>query len=186
MNRDKIRAIKTARAWLRKRPMYLDTETTGLSADDHVIDLALIDHNGTVLIDTLIRPIPQVKISQIASEIHGITNEDIVDAPTFPDVLINLTRLTKGRLVLIYNATFDLRLMQQSISDWKVDDLPYINAACVMQLYAEFHGQKQKLGQAAFNFGVVGCDLHRASVDAQLCRQIVEAMAATLLPGEEG
>jgi len=182
MNQNTFYAVRQARAWLEQSPLFLDTETTGLSSTDGIIDLALIDHDNTALIETLIRP--TAPISQIASEIHHIRDEDVIDAPSFGEVLINLTKLTKGRLVLIYNATFDLRMLRQSATAHRAR-LPYINAGCVMRLYTEFHGKKTALGEASLNFGVVGCDLHRAAVDARLCREIVLAVAATQLPGEK-
>jgi DNA polymerase-3 subunit epsilon len=49
-------AIRTAREILALVPVYLDTETTGLGSDAQVIDIALIDTDGTELINTLVRP----------------------------------------------------------------------------------------------------------------------------------
>ena len=90
MNQEQFYAIRTARALLAQKPLYLDTETTGLSNFDEIIDLTLIDSDGTTLINTLIRP--TVPIDARASEIHGITNEDIIDAPGFNDVTVNLVK----------------------------------------------------------------------------------------------
>lgn len=178
-------AVRQARAWLRERPLYLDTETTGLGDNDEVIDLALIDHDGTVLIDTLIRPL--IPVTPGAEAIHGLGNEAVAGAATLSEVLPKLTKLTKGRLVLIYNADFDLRLLHQSANARQVK-LPPINAACVMKVYARYHGdwnrhhgnyKWQSQAKAARQLGLdVPADLHRAAADAQLCRRIVEEMAA--------
>jgi len=63
-----------------------------------------------------------------------------------------------------------------------------------MELYAEFYGdwndyhksyRWQSQEKAARQLGLkIPADLHRAAADANLCRLIVEAMAATRLPGE--
>lgn len=185
MNQDRFYAVRQARAWLEEKPLFLDTETTGFSNFDQVINLALVDSDGTALIDTLIRP--TVPIDLGAEAIHGIRNEDIVDAPSFSEIMINLVKLTEGRRVLIYNADFDLRLLRQSAEKYGGKTLPYIyNVACAMTAYAQFFGKKQTQKKAAQQLGLeLPTDLHRAAADARLCREIVMAMAATPLPGEE-
>ena len=174
MTPNKIHAIRTAQEWLSQRPLYLDTETTGLGSKDQVIELALIDSDGKALINTFIQP--TVEINPKTTEIHGITMNDVAGVPLFINVLPTLAKLVKGRLVLIYNADFDLRLLKQSATAHKTA-LPPLEARCVMRAYAQFYGEKQSLGNAAFNCGFVGCDLHRSAVDAELCRRIVETMA---------
>src|SRR5690606_37121994 len=47
---------RQARAWLAANALILDTETTGLDADAEVVELAVIDCAGAVLLDTLVRP----------------------------------------------------------------------------------------------------------------------------------
>ncbi|HID85120.1 MAG TPA: 3'-5' exonuclease, partial [Anaerolineales bacterium] len=39
-------AIRTAKAWLKRRPVYLDTETTGLDEGAEIIEIAVVDTNG--------------------------------------------------------------------------------------------------------------------------------------------
>lgn len=194
MNQDQFYAIRQARAWLEEKPLYLDTETTGFSNFDQVINLALVDSNGTALIDTLIRP--TVPIDPGAEAIHGIRNEDIADAPGFNEIMINLIKLTEGRRVLIYNADFDQRLLRQSLAACKLRK-PAVMAkvSCVMLLYAQFFGEWnnyrqsytwQSQAKAAKHLNIkLPADLHRAAADAKLCREIVMAMAATPLPREE-
>ena len=183
MNQDQFYAIRQTRAWLKQKPLDLDTETTGFSRHDEVIDLTLIDSsNSQALIDTLIRP--TVLINSKAQDIHGITDAHVANMPSFAEMLPKLTGLVKGRLVLAWNYSFDLRLLQQSAAAHQLK-LPYIDIRCTMRLYTLFHGEKQTLSNAAQQLSLaVPADLHRAAADAQLCRHIVEAMAATRLPGE--
>lgn len=186
MNQDQFYAVRQARAWLKEKPLFLDTETTGFSVHDVVINLALINSNGQALIDTLIRP--TVPISDKAAAIHGIKNSDIqASTPSFNEILPKLTRLTKDRLILIYNADFDLRLLRQSAEKYGGKTLPYIyNVACAMRLYAQFYGEKQTQQNAARQLSLeLPANLHRAAADAKLCREIVMAMAATPLPEEK-
>lgn len=179
-------AARTARSWLKRKPVYLDTETTGLGRWDQIVDLALIDYDGVILIDTLVQPTKPIDPG--AEAIHGISNEAVADAPPFSEVACELSRLTEDRLVLIYNATFDLRLLAQSAGAWQVNLPIIIYASCVMEVYAKFYGEWnryhsnytwQSQAKAARQLGLdVPADLHRALADAQLCRLIVEGMAS--------
>ncbi len=184
MNQNQFYAVRQARAWLELKPVYLDTETTGFDSSGQIIDLALIDSDGQALINTLIRP--TIPIPEKATAIHGISNEDIIDAPGFNEILVNLVKLTANRRVIIYNAAFDQRLLRQSAAAHRLKK-PCIksNVVCVMRLYSQFFGKKATLTKAARQLGLeLPTDLHRAAADAALCREIVMAMAATPLPGE--
>ena len=191
MEQSKIDAIKTARNWLEKRPVYLDTETTGLNNTAQIIDLAVIDTDGTVLLDTLVKP--TVMIEKGAGDVHGILANAVEDAPTFDKVLPELDRVARNRYVLIYNAEFDTRLVNQSAKAHKAN-FDISKTECVMLLYARFYGdwndyygnyRWQSQAKAAQQLGLeLPEDLHRAKADAQLCRLILEAMAATPLGDE--
>jgi DNA polymerase III epsilon subunit-like protein len=67
--------------------IFLDTETTGFSAaaGDAVVEIAIVDSAGRVLIDTLIDP--QRSIPWQASNVHGITNEMVRNKPTLKQVM---------------------------------------------------------------------------------------------------
>ena len=184
----KLGAIQTARAWLDRKPYYLDTETTGLRGDAEIVDLALIDHDGKTLIDTLIRPTSPMPAE--ATKIHGITNEMVADAPGFSEIVLDLIVLTKDKLVVIYNASFDQRMLHQSAQANKIEQISVkLDVVCAMKLYAQFYGdwndyrrnyKWQKQANAARQLGIKAPDdLHRAAVDAELCRLIVKGMAAT-------
>jgi DNA polymerase-3 subunit epsilon len=171
--------------------VYLDTETTGLGNDAEIVDIAIIDSDGTELLNTLVRP--TLLIPPGATEVHGITNEDISRAPTFADISPNLNSYS-NRLIVIYNRDYDLRVCHQSAKARDVEPWAPPETICAMELYAEFYGdwnnyhksyRWQKQSDAAHQLGIeIPADLHRAAADANLCRLIVEAMAATPLPGE--
>ena len=187
---DAIRARAAARAAeiLAARPVYLDTETTGLDGQAEICDLAVVDHDGTVLLDTLVRP--SRPIPPGASRVHGITDEMVSAAPTFAEVLPRLVEVLAGRTLVIYNAAYDLRMLIQAERVCRTEVRGYVPAEsvhCAMELYAEWWGEWndyhgsfrwQKLGQAARQQGIeLPADLHRARADAELTRRLLEAMA---------
>ncbi len=94
------------RARRRGAACIVDVETSGL--DGSIIEIAVIDAaTGDVLLDTLVDCSP-VEIEPGAIEVHGLTAADLVGAPRWPEVFATLAAVTASRVVLAYNAKFDL------------------------------------------------------------------------------
>jgi DNA polymerase-3 subunit epsilon len=182
---------RQAGAWLEANALILDTETTGLGDDAEVVEIALIDCAGNVLLDTLVRPSGPVPAEAVG--IHGITDAMLADAPTWSEIHGRFCDLVAGRQVVIYSREFDARVISQTARryglqapqcfDLALDD----NAVhCAMQAYAELHGewneQKgryrwQKLSTAAQQQGVKVENAHRALGDCLMTLGVVRAMA---------
>lgn len=109
---DRERTRAWAQQLLADTFVILDTETTGLETDAEIVQLAIIDHTGAVLLDTLIKPTQP--IPRIATSIHGITDAMVADAPTFEDIFDLLLMAVGGKRCVIYNADYDLRMLHQS------------------------------------------------------------------------
>ena len=81
-------SIEWARDLLEKRNfVILDTETTGLSAGhDEIVQIAVIDCDGTTLLDTYVKPQHPERLTErtngrSASDINGITPDMLTSAP---------------------------------------------------------------------------------------------------------
>jgi DNA polymerase III subunit epsilon len=109
---DKDEAADWARGLLADDFVIMDTETTGLYSGDEIVQLAVIDKTGAVLLDSLLRPTQP--IPRIASSIHGITDAMVEGAPTFEELYNYLLLAIGGKRVAIYNATFDIAMLNQS------------------------------------------------------------------------
>lgn len=96
------------------RPIYYDTETTGIKAEeDRIIELAAYD---PVLDKTFVELIyPNRPIPKEATAIHQITDEMVQGADTFGKVAIRFTEFCSGNVVLIAhnNDNFDKLFLQQ-------------------------------------------------------------------------
>ncbi|MFM9449129.1 exonuclease domain-containing protein [Streptomyces acidiscabies] len=101
--------------------LVLDVETTGLDDDARIVELAVLNSRGEVLLDTLLQP--GLPVPGEAADIHGITTEALVGAPTFSDVLVRLTGLLDGKRCLIYNKWFDVDRLRYELT------LHYLNRA---------------------------------------------------------
>ena len=78
-----------------KRPiLFLDLETTGLNvATDRIIEICVLklSPDGTREIKTR-RINPTIPISPEAQAIHGISNEDVANEPTFKEIAKSLAK----------------------------------------------------------------------------------------------
>jgi len=193
-------AILTARDWLKENPLFLDTETTGLNSHAQICEIAIVDADGQLVFHSLIKP--TTLIPDDATRLHGISNETIRNAPGLAEVAPTLWQLLSDRLVIIYNADFDLRLIAQSQVAAHVPGRRTFlrpehmcNFACAMEAYAALYGdwddyhrsyRWQKLSNAIQQCGLaIGGNLHRAQADAEACRLIVKYMAEEATESEQ-
>jgi DNA polymerase III subunit epsilon len=164
--------------------LFLDTETTGFGPDARVVELGLIDQDGKVLIDTLINP--GIKMPAEAQSIHGISDADLVDAPTFDQVWHDLQSfIDEADELIIYNKDYDIRLIKQS-SPYEIE-LSSINVRCLMLEYAEFYDEKKENGEykwqklvnaaAQQNIDISDLTAHRAVSDCEITRRLDAAIA---------
>ena len=180
-------AIATAQAWIEKNPVYLDTETTGIGPHDNIVEIAVIDQGGNVLVDTLVKPMG--KISPEAMAVHQITDEMVASAQRWGEVWPEIEAVLTNRVVGIYNADFDLRMMQQSHTrNWMQWKNPAgMEVFCIMKLYAQFYGQWNarrgnyrwhSLDNARKHARIALPNSHRATDDTLLTRALLNYMAS--------
>jgi len=162
--------------------VVLDTETTGLDSEAQIVSIGIIDHTGAVLLDTMVRP--TIPIPDEVTAIHGITNEMVAGAPTMAQLYDQVRALLRGRTVVIYNAAFDLRLLEQSIkAHYKIIVNP--PAAWGMQTYCAMEAAKAYLNRerwlsltaAAEYFGLDTAGAHGAIADCRMTLGVIRGMA---------
>ncbi len=166
-----------------ERPgIILDTETTGLTGNVEIVDIAVIDTHGRILLNTRLRP--TCPIPTDATAIHGITDAMVANAPTFSDVWPYLRGLLCHYPLTIYNAAYDTRVIR-SLASHEQYPYPPINAHCAMLAYAAYRGERgmygdfkwHKLTQAATDIGASIGTAHSALGDCQTTLNIIDAMS---------
>lgn len=100
-----------------KRPIaFFDIEATGINlAKDRIVEISIlkISTNGKETWKT-IRINPTIPIPPHVSEIHGIYDEDVKDAPTFPEIAKDLHNFLKDADIAGYNSNrFDVPLLTE-------------------------------------------------------------------------
>jgi DNA polymerase-3 subunit epsilon len=133
--------VEWAKKLFAKDFCILDTETTGLDYDSEVVEIAIIDKSGKILINQLIKP--SIKIPEDVIAIHGINNKEVRNAPIFKKVWPSIGRILKEQnQIVVYNVDFDKRIIEQSCDKYEIEsELERFNWVCAMSAYAKFHGE---------------------------------------------
>ncbi|MES9819562.1 MAG: 3'-5' exonuclease [Candidatus Thiodiazotropha sp.] len=160
---------------MNRKIVYLDTETTGLDYSDEIVQLGVVDDEGKVLIDSLVRP-QTVHSWPEAQAIHGISPNDVKVAPPLEQLESQLITAIQDCIVVIYNRDYDLRYLPLSVLD------SAHATVCAMHAYAEYRGEWNdyfgnyrwhKLVNAARHVGHKWTGrAHSAVADALACRSV--------------
>ena len=109
--------------WTSLRYVVVDVEGNGQQPPD-LVELAVVPIVGGVIgepVSWLVRP--QRPITPIAARIHGLTNEDVADAPSLRghrgDVLLALT----ARRVVAHNAHVDVGVLRRELRGWECPEV---------------------------------------------------------------
>jgi DNA polymerase-3 subunit epsilon len=137
-----------------KNPLiFFDLETTGIDiVNDRIVEMAYLKifPNGNEESKTM-KINPQIPIPEKATKIHGITDADVKDAPTFQEVAKTLVKIFEGCDLAGFNSNkFDIPLLAEEFIRANVDiDLKkrkFIDAQVI------FHKKEQRTLIAAYKF----------------------------------
>jgi DNA polymerase III epsilon subunit-like protein/transposase-like protein len=155
------------------KTVYLDTETTGVTLKDQIIEIAIVDDAGETLVNSLVRA--TCDVHKDAKKLHGLTLGKIAKSPSLKDLEDAIINAVKGKHVVTYNLEFDLRFLTPRIRC----AIEY--ASCCMLAYAEYRSELTEydtyrcfsLNEASvhIDYNWEG-DCHRALPDALACRAV--------------
>lgn len=161
---------------LRDEALVIDTETTGSSAEDEVIELAIVRaSDGMILFDEQFKP--SKPIEYFAQRIHGIRDIDLRNKPRIGEFWDKLNEILDGKTVGAWNSPYDSRLFSQTLDKYALPE-PSVEWVCLMTLYKEFKGlpKKPKLDDACEALGVRRGS-HRAVTDALAAARVLYKIA---------
>lgn len=167
--------------------LILDTETTGLH-DGEICQIAILSSMGEVLLNSYVRPVRRIPYS--ATQIHGITDQMVADAPTWAEILSNVQQILEGTDLVVFNAVFDRKMMHKSAEALGLDAIEWKTIArwwCAMNAYAEYWGERssyggsgsyrwQSLAKACLQQKIKISDAHSALGDCKLTLALIRAM----------
>lgn len=178
----KENASGIAYSWIIENALAFDTETTGLGEKDQIIELALINREGSTVIEMQLKP--TVPINPKAQAVHGISEADLKNCPTFKEVAPAVLWLIMKQPLIIFNAEFDLRLLKQTCEAFDIDlNLGDIKAHCAMKLAADYYGATNRHGTISLANAMDRANVqwegeaHSAEADALGTMNLVKAIA---------
>jgi DNA polymerase III subunit epsilon len=162
-----------------KKPLaFIDIEATGSNVSaDRIVEIAIVkvlpDGNRTVKRKIIN---PQIPIPASISEIHGITDEMVKDAPTFKQAAHEIRQFLDGCDLSCYNAyRLDIPMLMEEFirADVEFD----MKGRKVVDVQKIFHQMEQRTLSAAYKFycnkSLEGA--HGAEVDAVATAEILNA-----------
>jgi DNA polymerase-3 subunit epsilon len=152
----------------------LDFETA-TSARDSACEIGLAwVRNGQVAESGswLIKPPSYPYFDYWNTRVHGIRPQDVAQAPTFAELWPQLRPRLEGQLVVAHNASFDLRVLRDTLDTYQ---LPYPTVHYVCSV-----GFARKVWPGLRSYGLAGlCEYHqlplnhhRAGDDARACAEL--------------
>jgi DNA polymerase-3 subunit epsilon len=172
--------------WARERlgdesTVIIDIESTGLLHQDpetEIVQICILNFHSRPLFSMMLKPAQPMKEEVIA--IHGITNEQIVNQPLFPQIAKMIAFVLKDKHVVSWNMDFDWKLLMHMFQKYEMAKPQVAGLSCAMDRYSEWAGEwsAKKDGfkwQRLPNF--LGVTAHDAYHDCQNALRAMQKMA---------
>jgi len=163
---------------LKKPIIFFDLETTGINTStDRIVEISILKiyPNGKELSKTL-RINPEMDIPAAATEVHGITNADVKDCPSFKMIAKDLVSLMEDADIAGYNSNkFDVPLLAEEFLRAEINfDLKKRNFIDIMVIFMK---KEPRTLEAAYKFY---CDkelkdAHSALADTKATFEVFKA-----------
>jgi DNA polymerase-3 subunit epsilon len=156
----------------------VDIETTGGSSRiEKITEIAIFQHDGERITGELVTLInPERNIPYFITNLTGITNEMVEDAPKFYEVAKKIIEFTEGRVFVAHNARFDYSFVREEFKA-----LGYNYKRSVLDTITL--GRKLLPGHRSYSLGNICRDLkieingrHRAAGDALATVRLFEML----------
>jgi DNA polymerase-3 subunit epsilon len=151
-----------------KRYAIIDIETTGgLVKRDKITEIAIVLHDGKEIInkyETLINP--ERSIPEFITNMTGISNEMVSQAPKFFEVAKDIVELTEGAVFVAHNARFDYSFIRQEFQ--RLGYTYSRKQLCTVRLSRKVYPELKRYGleRLTKHFGIKVENRHRAMDDA--------------------
>lgn len=158
--------------------VVLDLETTGLDPTyDEIIEIAAIKFsNGEKVSEftTLVKP--DNRIDEYITQLTGITNDMVKDAPKIHKVLPDLMGFLGDSVVIAHNANFDINFLYDN--NMSCFNEPFTNDFIdTMRISRRlFKDIRHRLIDLANEFGISADVQHRAMADCEITQKVYEYM----------
>ena len=161
----------------------VDVETTGLSANrNRIIEIALVKIENLKITDKLNYLInPQTYIPPFITSLTGISNDDVIDAPTFSEIVDEVIAFTENTILTAHNFAFDSSFLN---SEFMISGREFINdhSCCTLKLARNIYPdlKSKSLSSVSEHLDLNNKNAHRALGDAEITAKVLLKMIKEL------
>ena len=166
----------------------IDTETTGLNCSkERVIEIGAVKFNNKGIIDTFSTLLnPQIDIPLYCTELTGITNELLKDAPYANEIIPKFRQFCNDSILIAHNAQFDLRFINAESERLKLTPLTNqaVDTLRLSRILLPLN-QSWKQTNLANQFSIEVKSAHRAFDDARVCMELFKILISLPIPKKQ-
>ena len=159
--------------------IFLDTETTGLSAKDgdRIVEIACIETKDLIPTNRVFHKIinPQKKVSPEAFKVHGFSDDFLKTKEKFDEVVEDFLEFIKNKKLIIHNAPFDIGFLNTELrrANKKILDLKNVEDSLTLAR-SKFPASSNSLDNLCkrFNIDLSRRTKHNALLDCELLREV--------------
>ena len=159
--------------------IFLDTETTGLSAKDgdRIVEIACIETKDLIPTNRVFHKIinPQKKVSSEAFKVHGFSDDFLKTKEKFDEVVEDFLEFIKNKKLIIHNAPFDIGFLNTELRrvNKKILDLKNVEDSLILAR-SKFPASSNSLDNLCkrFNIDLSRRTKHNALLDCELLREV--------------
>ncbi|WP_026753257.1 3'-5' exonuclease [Sediminibacter sp. Hel_I_10] len=163
---------------LSKPICFFDLETTGINiSKDRIVEISILKVHPNGKEETYTKRVnPEMKIPAEVTLVHGISDEDVADAPTFKDISKEVYHIVKDSDLAGFNSNrFDIPVLAEEMLRAEIDfDMKNTKSIDVQTI---FHKMEQRTLSAAYKFY---CDknlddAHSAEADTKATYEVLKS-----------
>ena len=171
---------------LKDDTVFVDIETTGGNAvRDRITEIAIITMSGGELVSewsTLINP--EISIPSNIQRLTGISNDMVMDMPSFQDICKDVLSRLEGRLFTAHNARFDYGFIKNEFKRCEIRfSAPVL---CTVKLSRKLFPDypRHNLDSIIRRHNLQCSARHRAMGDARVLFDFMQTLYTTLNPDQ--
>ena len=167
----------------RKKVLFFDLELTGFYDHDEILSITVIDGNGDMVMDTLVKPEHTKKWNR-TEKIHGISPEMVVDSPLLSELTPKIKEIFEGAdNIIAYGVSTDFSHIKYIYDTPEERDELHKKVRCCANEYVRYiHEHHPELEHASLSDAMACLGIewegvpHSSIADTYACRKVWNAL----------
>lgn len=161
---------------------FIDLETTGVdTSKDRAIEACILvtTPDFREVARTTLRINPEMAIPAEATEVHGITNEELLGEPTFAQVAGRIQAAIDNCILVGHNVSFDVQILHRQLVESGCTGIPVTTPLVDTQRIERFVNSHRLVDTYKRYTGQEHTEAHGAEADVLACMTVLQAQLRT-------